>query len=451
MSGAQRRADGACLGSAHSRAGAAPKARPVGFGLARLNAHGCCARYAVGQAAYARPCALHAAAACTPHDGVLIGVEQSDLLCGSRLRDDSRKNPEVLAYLKKENDYTAAVMSSTKGLQVTAACAAAFRAGRLGLNVCGRCSVLQARPAAKRAVQWKHGLRPREPCSGRHATNNPCPPRETGAPGPTGQGNAVAAREQRRRRARAHREFLVSRARRRTAGRRRAAACRSVFARARPRGFAVGSRARASCAQAMNPPVWGVPRPQARQPHTQPQFHAPTPVHTTRRHAPVQPRPPSPREPHPGTTCARRRARTSLSARGAACRRAPSRWRSATAWTRPPKRRSCSTRTSARRSASLKPTTCAPLAAGPWFAAPLLGRDVCGVGVRRRVPSTHRLAMSMCGAQGVVLAAPAASRCATRPACSPLKRCPAAAPCVPTLVLAGTAPRALPSSCLPVS
>jgi hypothetical protein len=35
-----------------------------------------------------------------------------------RLRDDARKSPEVISYLQAENNYTNAVMASTKGLQV---------------------------------------------------------------------------------------------------------------------------------------------------------------------------------------------------------------------------------------------------------------------------------------------------------------------------------------------
>lgn len=41
---------------------------------------------------------------------LLLGI-----LC--RLRDDDRKAPDVITYLNAENDYTAAVMADTEGLQ----------------------------------------------------------------------------------------------------------------------------------------------------------------------------------------------------------------------------------------------------------------------------------------------------------------------------------------------
>ncbi len=36
----------------------------------------------------------------------------------ARLRDDDRKSPDVVAYLKAENEYTEAVLADTKDLQV---------------------------------------------------------------------------------------------------------------------------------------------------------------------------------------------------------------------------------------------------------------------------------------------------------------------------------------------
>jgi len=59
-----------------------------------------------------------------------------------RLRDDARKAPDVISYLKAENDYTEAVLADTKELQVGRCCCFEGGVRVLGLGLGGGSWVL---------------------------------------------------------------------------------------------------------------------------------------------------------------------------------------------------------------------------------------------------------------------------------------------------------------------